>query len=427
MKILFLDTNVLNGNQSFRQLFGNREEVEELSKSFKLAIPDLVIAELVSHKKKQFEKEISFFKKSSLVDLLSFDISRLLTQTFDDIKQACLDGETIPFDSCPIGDPASFQETFLPLALNNKPPFEKSSDKGYKDACIASSIMAYMKEHSDDDFFSYTKDGRLLEYLTGIEGLATFSSYKDLIEAIAPRLQSEKVLSIKRNSAENSTEKKANSDVKEAVVKLATSRSFQATHSLVQEISNNIKDLNLPDKRKILQSAVDNTQVRWLLRDPDVKELVIPIFNELSDELNDSDYVDFVNAADLPNERLDSCGNPQYSISERNAYKVFADAFINHLNTRNYDSSISTDTDNIVHSLKALIASSSLDPDRLTWESVCRCVITGGYSADASKAGRDTIAAFCDLLDSSNPEKKADIVRMLNDKFEFEVEEELPF
>ena len=43
MDILFLDTNVLNGNQSFHQLFGNREEIEELSKHFKLIIPDIVI------------------------------------------------------------------------------------------------------------------------------------------------------------------------------------------------------------------------------------------------------------------------------------------------------------------------------------------------------------------------------------------------
>ena len=427
MDILFLDTNVLNGNQSFHQLFGNREEIEELSKHFKLIIPDIVIEELISHKRKQFEKETSFFKKSSLVAFFSFDISNLLSKTFEEVRQACLDGETVPYDSCPVGDPTFFQETFLPLALKNQPPFEKASDKGYKDACISCSIMTYMKQHPNNAFFSYTKDGRQFEYLSSIENIAAFSSYRELIEAVAPQQGPSNSYTSKRSYAGNPIEKKANPHIKEAVAKLAASRSFQTTHSLVHEICENIDYLTLSDKQTILQSSIDNTQVRWLLRDSDVRELVIPIFAELSDILNDSDYVDFVNAADLPNDRLDSCGNPQYSSSERNAYKVFADSFINHLLMRDYDSSINTNVEDVTHSLRALIASSSLDPDPLTWERVCRCVIIGGYSADSSKAKRDSIAMFCNLLDTSNPKKKADIIRMLNDRFEFEVEAELPF
>lgn len=427
MNVLFLDTNVLNGNQSFNQLFGKREELEELSKYFKIVIPDIVIEELINHKRKQFEREVSLLNKSTLFAFLEYDKSKLSSCTFEDIRQACLDGETIAYDSCPVGDPARFQETFLPLALGNQPPFEKSNDKGYKDACFSNSILTFMGENPDNVFFSYTRDGRLLEFLRSIDNLATFSNYKDLIRAIAPQQQPAETPMSNNNDSNSSAGVITNLTIKSAIDELSVSNSFQTTHHLVHVISDNRDNLSFSDKKSILRSAVDNTQVKWLLNDSDVRELIIPIFNELGDELTDSDYLDFINAADLPNERTDDYGNPQYSFSERTAYKSFADSFVNHLMTRDYGSSIDTDTAKMTRNLRALIASSSLDPDCLTWRRVCRCIILGGYTVDSAKAERDPITKFCDLLDSSSPKKKADIIRMLNDKFEFEVDEELPF
>lgn len=66
-RIVFVDTNVVDGDKSFNHLLGNRRKLTELAKSADLVIPKVVIDELINHKLHIYQSE----KATSLKTLLS--------------------------------------------------------------------------------------------------------------------------------------------------------------------------------------------------------------------------------------------------------------------------------------------------------------------------------------------------------------------
>lgn len=63
-RIVFVDTNVVDGDKSFNHLLGNRRKLTELAKSADLVIPKVVIDELINHKLHIYQSEKSHFVKN---------------------------------------------------------------------------------------------------------------------------------------------------------------------------------------------------------------------------------------------------------------------------------------------------------------------------------------------------------------------------
>ena len=92
-RIVFVDTNVVDGDKSFNHLLGNRRKLTELAKSADLVIPKVVIDELINHKLHIYQSEKSHFVKSPFfphVGIETAEIEKLENQHFDEITKAGL-------------------------------------------------------------------------------------------------------------------------------------------------------------------------------------------------------------------------------------------------------------------------------------------------------------------------------------------------
>lgn len=436
MNVLFCDTNVLNGDQTFDRLFGNRSELEALSNNFSIVIPEVVISELLLHKSKQFESQKRSALRNGIIRYLGFDLSLIDNLSFDELKSHIIQSESIEYSTCPSGNPASFFEEFLPLALENKPPFETKSDKGFKDACIAHSINEYIRANPGEDYCAYTKDEKLIEYLSRIEALSVFSQIDELLA------QPQKCIGVNDNASLQEKKPDTINDAEETrpgatqgqleelhtlTERLSTSSSFIETHTIVGKLTNSKALLGMAEKRAILSAAVNNNQVKWLLQDDDVSNLINPIFFECQDFLDDRSYAAYVDAAGLPNDRTDNQGNCLYSRSERDKYRSFVDGLLNHISSRDWDSTVNLDSDSIISGLRRLLANATLDSSLLTWQNIAKIIIVGSCTVENAPANESTVESFCSLLESSSLHKKNDIVGMIRDRIELDIEEELPF
>lgn len=187
-----------------------------------------------------------------------------------------------------------------------------------------------------------------------------------------------------------------------------------------------ISNLSPRDAKGVLDACIKNSQVSYILSDKDVKHFIQPIFIRYQKSLDTEEYSAFVDALGLPNDRLDAFGHVMLSRSEKDAYNNFAQGLVSHIQSRSFDSSISTDVDGIESQLNTLISLETIDETAVTWYDVALIFIKDGVSASSSKVALDTLQNFLSLLKHGSDQKKTAIINAISFRLE-EIEQDIPF
>lgn len=421
-RIVFVDTNVVDGDKSFNHLLGNRRKLTDLAKSADLVIPKVVIDELINHKLHIYQSEKSHFVKSPFFSHVGIETAEIEKLEFESIKKQLLEDQSIPYKIASINK--SKEEAFnkiYSLAIRNLAPFDKGSDKGFKDACIAICIECYLANEPNHEAFLITKDSRLSEYFASSKEIEVVNSETSIL-ANSRR----KATLSAANSNSNAQSPTRNEALSARVDQLCNSKSFEETHYIVGELAHHLDELGLDSINKIIESTIENNQISWIASDPDVREFIIPLFLKVETALDDRNYAKITDLLLMPNNRKDEYGRPQYSRQERASYEHFADALISHIGERHYLSSINTDPENIKAGLSKLLSDSSLDPKVSTWQDLANLFFDKGSYASTAPIDQNIVKDFLSLLKTSSDEKAGDIIESLKRRLE-SIEIDYPF
>ena len=176
-KVIF-DTNTLKCDNSSQYFLGGRSELEKFGKISKIIIPDLVIEEIkcqkwrnLSSKRKSFFDNI-FHKILSVneTDTKNFDIGAFIKEQEDN--------ENISYEVIKLTD-FSILSSIRELALWNKAPFSKKSDKGFKDTYIFFTVLEFLKSNPEENVYFVTKDERLKEAFALQKKVIVVSDFDD--------------------------------------------------------------------------------------------------------------------------------------------------------------------------------------------------------------------------------------------------------
>lgn len=428
---VFLDTNSINSN-SLTCLFGREDELSHLSKMARIVVPRTVLDEVLEHKRLYFEGNVRALEKNPLFRLIELDYSAFRKIDYDSLENRILKSCPIEYEIAEIQDPARAFRTIYNLALHNKAPFDKGTDKGFKDACVALAINDYLEAYPGaDKVLVISNDSRLQDYFsnTSVNCVTDIQTAIEFIScnrktSVAPA--DDGTYASKRCRQEGQTT--ASPEVIDSLINdLATSNSFATTHSIVDKYQEfDFTQAGNSAGKKILQSCVRNYQVRYILADEDVRCFILPVFKTYQHLLSNVDYSHFVNSAELPNERVDSEGNVQLSRSEKIAYGNFARDLVAHIQSRNYGSDISTDLIDIERSLTSLLPQQNIDEKSVSWQKIAEIFIKGGVSASSSPVSPEVLRSFLSLLHQSSPTKANAIMNALRFRLE-DIDEDIPF
>lgn len=179
MDNIFLDSNAIT-NHVENHFFGNFNDLKKAGKSSKIFIPAMVIDELRNQKKKYFfnklksAKDNYFFKKFSNQ---SEDFYKHINEKIAELEKKSLD--SLNYEIIYLNESLNHFKVIKDLAINNKPPFEENSDKGFKDAYICLAIKDYINDNNLKNVYIISNDSRVKVYFEdmGIIVLKDINSY----------------------------------------------------------------------------------------------------------------------------------------------------------------------------------------------------------------------------------------------------------
>lgn len=176
MVSIFLDTNLLFSRSSDFSKARFAEKIQEISEEIEvndlysdvnLVIPQIVIDELYQQQKEEYSEAVSKLSKIKVPNVtISFpdDYDAICKTLFDEVLDSMKNGMVkIVVAPYPPNDALS---NMIDKVIHKAAPFEgkdKQSDKGFKDALIWETVIAYKKAHSDAKIFLYSQDGRLTD------------------------------------------------------------------------------------------------------------------------------------------------------------------------------------------------------------------------------------------------------------------------
>jgi len=206
MTTVFLDTNAVNNPSVNSYLFGRYEQLGELTKLAKLVVPRIVIEEIFQHKLESFEAEKSQLAKSIILrtkfpefdpraEQYPFSLNGLIE------KQR----ETLNFEVADFSDADGFMKRFRERALKNGPPFEAETDKGFKDAMVAETIIEYRKAHPEEKIYFLVRDKRLAKFFDDNKefGVTTFFEYAALMDFLRTEAEKTRASAVTSNMLYN--------------------------------------------------------------------------------------------------------------------------------------------------------------------------------------------------------------------------------
>ena len=315
-KVIF-DTNFIRNTEA-KHFLGGRSELEKFAKVADLVFPDIVIEEVKNQKRKNLEKNKSSFLSNPFHWLRNLD--RDDTQNFD-IESHISEletNETLKYSVIKLTD-YSVLEQMKELALKKLPPFEASdnTDKGFKDACIYFTTLEYLQSIPDKMIFICCKDGRLKEAFKKHPNIIVIDSYDGFIQNSITRfyddyfiekLQTEvhadiskdhivdywfntnenRVLLIEVDGEKYAVEVDSGEIVafdkvtaySGAIDQLINSGAFATTHSAIEALNPYIHYLSDDEIFKIFQACIDNSQIRLIMTDDDVKQFVSTLYEK---------------------------------------------------------------------------------------------------------------------------------------------------
>lgn len=160
MDVILIDTNSIK-NDKPNSFFGNIENYQKLSGLVQVIIPSIVIEEIKRQKKRYLLAQLGKFKMNYFTYYLKLDTGDVLYNHIDKKIDELYHGanDEILHHELDLEIEGSL-EKIKELAINNIPPFEAETDKGFKDSYIYLTVLQYAAT-TIDDVFLITKDSRL--------------------------------------------------------------------------------------------------------------------------------------------------------------------------------------------------------------------------------------------------------------------------
>lgn len=422
--VVFLDTNSIN-NPSLVTFFGKTNELKKNASRVDFVLPRIVYNELIEHKRREFEKSLLQLQRSPLLPRIVEPTINFEGISFEQIISELEAECPVDFSIASLSNKEAIFDNICSLAIRNEAPFEKGTDKGFKDACIAYTILEYADSHPEaDSIFLISHDSRLKDFFDRGTRVKTLSTLDELHGYIS---EQDKELRIQANNPIRSASPKISKKLDDLVKGLCNSSSFNATHSCISAIKDSGGKITSEQGMALLKAAANNQQINWILIDEDVKGFILPIFNQYQELLDEHDYRAIVDAAGLPNDRVDEFGNVSLSRSEKETYDSFVDGLVSHIQSRDFGTSIATDYQEIEGELRDLLAKGEIDNRALTWEKLADCFIkNGSVIASSSSVSITPIKQFMRLMTSSSDRKRKAIMESIEARLE-EVDEDFPF
>ena len=319
-KVIF-DTNFLyDDKRLIDTFFGKRSELKRFLEYSEIIIPDMVIDEIKSKKRKQLESKRDAFLSNPFHSLRK--VGKTGTQNFDieGWVEQLMNAETIPFSS--ISLTKTHQEDMRSLSLQNSPPFHSDTDRGFKDTYIYFTVLEFLENNKDiEKVFFVTNDARLqlaFQDIPRVENIKTYDDFEFCIgsyfreEYFVNRLKEETkeditvdciddywinvnenwVIKLKCDEityyvevAFSSKEilNLTNFDFSVGIRNLINSGLYQSTHLHIREISGHIQYFSDPEIRDLILAATVNTQIYEICFDSDVRIFFLSIFDAKSE------------------------------------------------------------------------------------------------------------------------------------------------
>jgi rRNA-processing protein FCF1 len=329
-KVIF-DTNTIR-NTEINTFFGGRPELELFIQDADIIIPFTVVEEIKRQKKAVLKSKRDSFVSNPFhklrgineVDTNSFDIDAYI--------QKLIDEETIPFEVIDLKS-----NDVLPLikelAITKQPPFEAgdNTDKGFKDALIYFSVLEYLQEVPNKYVFVCAKDNRLGEAFKNNPNVFVVKDYSEFkqhsisqffddyfIEKVNEELgititkenikeywyniNDNKVVLIEFEGQEYVIETDSGEIISSIVRSeytvlinaLVTSSSFNQTDEVVAELVSLLAFFNDYEIKNILIASFKNSQIKWIIYKPQIKELIGTLFESRKELIEDVDVLNFL-------------------------------------------------------------------------------------------------------------------------------------
>lgn len=145
-----------------------------------IIIPSIVIDEIKKQKRRVLRSQYDKFTSNYFTKHLGIESAHLQSHINEKIEELYLDANSeLPHLVLELETKGKL-EKIRELAINNKPPFEANSDKGFKDAYIYLTVLQYL-ESADDDVFVLTNDSRLKQAFDRHADIVVLSSPEEYI------------------------------------------------------------------------------------------------------------------------------------------------------------------------------------------------------------------------------------------------------
>lgn len=314
MKKVIFDTNIIR-NVDINNFLGGRSELEKFIEVSEIIIPDIVLEEIKNQKRINLRSKKTSFMDNPFHWLIGLNKDETKSFDIEDYLNKSIEKEIIKYQVIKISNYDIFSE-IVKLAINNEPPFEESSDKGFKDCYIYFSILEYLQSIPDKSIFVCCKDGRLTEALNKHPEIIVIKNYEDFFKHTIGKYQSSyylEKLALEMNlniQKENIVEFWVNINDNE-VIKIVlddetfvvefdsgeivsteninkyssyisnfiNSNSFSVTHSIVEILTLYIHFLTDKEIINLLQAVKDNNQISWIITDEDIKQFVTTLYD----------------------------------------------------------------------------------------------------------------------------------------------------
>lgn len=404
---------------------GNRSQLEKIAATARLIIPEVVIDEIVAQKRLAFQKELAQLRRSSVLRLTASPEIVLESLSFDNVEHDIRNDASIPYTPLPLPPASYVLPKLYEWALSHKAPFEEKSDKGFKDACIVASIEHYLESvEIDEEVVLCTDDNRMASYFKGRQDIRVEN---DLSKAV----RAETSYSIPDNMvlAEEQGPKKTvarPSIIDSLIDDLSNSPSFQTTHKVIKELPDYFQSLSDSQELAILETALANDQVSWILTDEDICDFIKPIFLRHKEELTDKDYRQFVDCFNLADEREDERGEPFFTTTEKQVFRSFVNAVEDHVSAKMVDTAIQCEPGVLLPNLNKLLNSYLVDNHLPSIRPLTSVLFDGYVETKPGSIPVSVVSDFARMLAKSSPRKQEAISLNLAAHLR-DIEDEIPF
>lgn len=329
-KVIF-DTNTVR-NTEINTFFGGRKELELFVQDADIIIPFTVVEEIKRQKRAVLKSKKDSFISNPFHKLRGVCENETKSFDIDAYIQKLIDEETIPFEVIDLKS-----NEVLPLikelAILKKPPFEEAdgTDKGFKDALIYFSVLEYLQEIPNKYVFVCAKDNRLGEAFKNnpnifvVKDYSEFKQYsisqffdeyfikkvneelgitiaKENIKEYWYNINDNKVVLIEFEGEEFVIETDSGeiinsnfrSNYSTLIDELVITGSFDQTDKLVDLLLPYTVFFNNDEILEILNASWKNTQIKWIIEKPQIKELLGSLFENRKEIIDDEELLSFL-------------------------------------------------------------------------------------------------------------------------------------